>query len=435
MKRKNPLCTFAIYIENREVFQPVMNSRQQSRRLFSLAIAVLALSGLATAGCNRNTDSVQTMLEKATVLNDRERFDEALALLENAVQADRGNADAYYLRGVAYEHLQRFDQALEAYNQCLKIQPDHTDAFNNRGVIHGRMGNLELAVGDLARAVELNPDDALAWSNLGLAYHEIGDLDSAVKYYSEAAKRSKSPQILYQRGNSHLAAKRFEDAINDYSRAIENDSMYSRAYLNRAIAYFRSGDTSSAAADLDRAEQFDNDMSITPLVQNLRESLDQRTSRTKAVDLVREWLERSGWEVNSDESCPVDFAASRLPTPIDPSAEKVEQRQTDSVPEDFYAVVLAKDADAGIVSNVELIRSAMSLADRQKESAGEPLPKRLCLFVVDVAELGNGLTDPATGQPFWLLHANYDWHPTPDEFETYQVRLKLPAEDQLVSGP
>ncbi len=348
-------------------------------------MAVLTLIVSATVGCERNTESVETMLERATVLNDRERFDEALALLENAVQVDRGNADAYYLRGVAYENLQRFDQALEAYNQCLKIQPDHTDAFNNRGVIHGRMGNLDLAAGDLARAVELNPDDALAWSNLGLAYHEIGDLDSAVKYYSEAAKRSKSPQILYQRGNSHLAAKRFQDAIDDYSRAIENDSMYSRAYLNRAIAYFRSGDSLSAAADLDRAEQFDNDMSITPLVHNLRESLDQRTSRSKAVHVVRDWLERSGWEVHSDESCPVDFAASRLPNPIDPSAPEVDQPQTDSMPEDFYAVVLAKEADAGIVSNYELIQSAMSLADHEQESASEPVPKRLCLFVVDVS--------------------------------------------------
>jgi tetratricopeptide (TPR) repeat protein len=419
------MCLLTIFIQFREAFQPLMDSGQRSRRSLSATIAVLSLIGLAAVGCQRNTESVKTMLERATVLNDRERFDEALALLENAIQADRGNADAYYLRGVAYENLQRFDQALEAYSQCLRIQPDHTEAFNNRGVVHGRMGNLDLAAGDLARAVELNPDDALAWSNLGLAYHEIGDLDSAVKYYSEASKRSNSPQILYQRGNSYLAAKRFQNAIDDYSRAIENDSMYSHAYLNRAIAYFRSGDMSSAAADLDRAEQFDNDMSITPLVHNLRESLDQRTARSKAVDVVRDWLERSGWEVNSDESCPVDFAASRLPNPIDPSAPEVKQPPTDSIPEDFYAVVLIKEADAGIVSNYELIESAMNLADREQGSASEPVRKRLCLFVVDVTQLGNGRSDPSTGQPFWLLHANYDWRPTADDFETSQVRLKL----------
>lgn len=424
-----------IVIQVPEVFPPVIISKQRSCGMWTVLIAVMSLIGIATIGCSRNTESVKTMLERAAVLNDRERFDEALALLENAVQMDRGNGDAHYLRGVAYENLQQFDQALEAYNQCLKVEPNHTDAFNNRGVIHGRMGNLDLAVGDLARAVELNPDDALAWSNLGLAYHEIGDLDSAVKYYSQASIRSKDPQILYQRGNSYLAAKRFRDAIEDYSKAIENDSMYSRAYLNRAIAFFRSGDLMSAAADLDRAEQFDNDMSITPLVHNLRESLDQRTARSKVVHVVRDWLEQSGWEVNTDQNCPVDFAARRLPDPIDPSAPTGDSHQADTMPEDFFAVVLAKQADAGIVSDYELIQSAMRLANRNQESASEGVPNRLCLFVVDVAELGNGRPDPTTGLPSWLFHANYDWRPIADDFETSQVRLKLPVEDQLASGP
>lgn len=396
-------------------------------------LVVFAITALACVGCGSDTESVKTMLERAALLNDRERYDEALALLDNAVQVDRGNSDAHYLRGVAYENLQQYEQALDAYNECLKYEPNNTDAFNNRGVIHGRLGNLDQAIDDLAKAVELNPDDALAWSNLGLAYHELGDLDSAIKYYGEAANRSRNPQILYQRGNSYLAAKRFAEAIADYSQAIEDDSMYSRAYLNRAIAYFRTGDYVSAAADLDLAERYDRDMSTTPLVHNLRDSLDQRTARGKSVNLVREWLEQSGWEVTADESCPVDFVASRLPTPID-AAGAVAGPQTGPIPEDFLAVVLTRNADSQIVSDYELVQSAIRLADR-KSAAGASVASRMCLFVVDVNELQNQALDPATGQPIWLYHANYDWRPTEQDFETSQVRWKLPAAVQPASEP
>ena len=72
---------------------------------------MLCLIGLASAGCGRETESVQTLLEKAAVLNDRERYDEALTILATAIEADRGNSDVYYLRGVAYENLQQFDSA------------------------------------------------------------------------------------------------------------------------------------------------------------------------------------------------------------------------------------------------------------------------------------------------------------------------------------
>ena len=377
--------------------------------------------GLCCAGCgNRQPASIEATLVRAAALNDRGQFNQALTILNEAVEREPGSADAHYLRGVAYENLSQLQRAADAYSECLKYDVGRSDAYNNRGVVLGRMGDFQAAIEDLRRAVETNPGDALAWSNLGLAYHEIGDLDAAIQTYSQAATLANNPQIFYQRGNSHLVAGRYSEAIADFSRAIAGDETLARAYLNRATAYYRSGDLEAAQRDLDQAESHDRDMTITPLAANLRDSLDKRSADEKAVDAVRGWIERAGWETRADARFGFSFAAKRLPNPA-PSVD-TEAFDSTALPEDFYGIVLVQEVGVGIVGSVDLVRSALEIT---ADASNDKSP--LCLFVVDGSELRTQNLDRVTGQPFWLLHANYDWQPRKEDFRPFQVLFELPA--------
>ena len=62
---------------------------------------------------------------------------------------------------------------------------------------------------------------------------------------------------LNNRGNALLANQQFNDAIEDYSAAIEAAPKRPQAYYNRARAYTRLGETQGAIADFRRILELD----------------------------------------------------------------------------------------------------------------------------------------------------------------------------------
>lgn len=61
----------------------------------------------------------------------------------------------------------------------------------------------------------------------------------------------------YQRGVALTEKGRYEQAISEFTKAIEMDSTYSDAYSGRGRAYCRKGDCSSAIADYTQAIELD----------------------------------------------------------------------------------------------------------------------------------------------------------------------------------
>jgi tetratricopeptide (TPR) repeat protein len=61
----------------------------------------------------------------------------------------------------------------------------------------------------------------------------------------------------FERGNQHREAKRYYEAIRDYTGAIRLNPQYVMAYNNRGLTYHNKKDYDSAIADYDRALQID----------------------------------------------------------------------------------------------------------------------------------------------------------------------------------
>ena len=57
----------------------------------------------------------------------------------------------------------------------------------------------------------------------------------------------------YNRGKEHENRGKFDDAIAEYTRAIEIKDDFFEAYRNRGMAYYRNGNYENAKADFDKA--------------------------------------------------------------------------------------------------------------------------------------------------------------------------------------
>lgn len=108
-------------------------------------------------------------------------------------------------RGIRFGNAGDFEKAISEFKQVLRIDPKNIHAYNNLGVVYFRLGEIDRVITAYTKAIDLGIADANMYFYRGLMYG---------KYKGEDAK-----------------------AIKDYSRAIELDPKYSRAYLDRALSY------------------------------------------------------------------------------------------------------------------------------------------------------------------------------------------------------
>jgi Tfp pilus assembly protein PilF len=70
------------------------------------------------------------------------------------------------------------------------------------------------------------------------------------------AIQAQSAKQYLKAGDEFAKKMNFKDAIEQYTKAIELDPDYDKAYIQRAISYNRLNDFENAASDFDRAIVF-----------------------------------------------------------------------------------------------------------------------------------------------------------------------------------
>ena len=86
------------------------------------------------------------------------KFREAVQVLNQAVEADDENADAFVTRGVAYFELKEYANAILDYDQAIKLKPDFYRPYYNRALLKVAQNDLDGALKDYSDAIRLAPD-------------------------------------------------------------------------------------------------------------------------------------------------------------------------------------------------------------------------------------------------------------------------------------
>lgn len=90
--------------------------------------------------------------------------------------------------------------------------------------------------------------------NRGNAYADQGQHDQAIRDYTKALEINPKHVVAYfNRGNSYCEKGQYDRAINDFTKAFEINPKYGEAYLNRGIAYAKKGQYDRAISYYDKA--------------------------------------------------------------------------------------------------------------------------------------------------------------------------------------
>jgi tetratricopeptide (TPR) repeat protein len=128
----------------------------------------------------------------------------------------------------------------------------------NRGVDRWEAGNLDEAITLFTEAIAADPTLSEAYYNRGNAHAARGDQQDAIADYTTALelKPRYAPvaYVYYNRALAYAKIGKDDLAIADYTQAIKGNPQFAEAYFNRAIAVERAHkDHEKAIADFTRA--------------------------------------------------------------------------------------------------------------------------------------------------------------------------------------
>lgn len=112
-------------------------------------------------------------------------YNKAVKLLDEVLNLDSENEEAYYLRGTVYCHLKKYPRAIQDLNKALELDPEDYMAYNERGDAYYFLHKYKDALNDYNKAIALDPTKEDYYANRALVYYT---LDQYVKALADINK-------------------------------------------------------------------------------------------------------------------------------------------------------------------------------------------------------------------------------------------------------
>ena len=157
----------------------------------------------------------------------------------------------------------RYREAETLIEKSLFIEPDNSDYFYLRGLLRSYQGKLMESIEDLKRALQLEPKHTDAAVCLSVILNDIGRYDEAKKVFEQANQSVFLKQIgddeqidrrfavkHYELGDLYFRYRRFDEAIEEYNKAILLDPQTAEMRIKRAKAFAKKGFITRAIQDL-----------------------------------------------------------------------------------------------------------------------------------------------------------------------------------------
>lgn len=167
---------------------------------------------------------------------------QAIAVADQALSVDSENAEAWRIKGYAYESMQEYDQAFAAYNKAISLDPQNALAYASRGHAYYLIGNYVRAKADQQKALSIDPDLTLALSNLGRIFITEGDYAGATSNLNKALSLETNVRFKAEieglLGSIDIIQGNFASAKTHYQNSLNYDQTLAASWVGLANAKF-----------------------------------------------------------------------------------------------------------------------------------------------------------------------------------------------------
>jgi tetratricopeptide (TPR) repeat protein len=208
------------------------------------ALAVLLVLALFSFHCS------SPEMTSARLYIQQQQWEDALRAINNELESNSENAEAWFLKGQVHNEIGEFDEMNAAFERSMAVSPEFKGqiesirltnwaSFINAGIEEYNAGaedpqNYRIAIELFELATKMEPDSTLPYKNIGFAYLVLGELENAVDPFEEVLKRENDGEIAKYLGQIYfdMGYKNW----NDYqSTQDENQMAEAEQYLERSI--------------------------------------------------------------------------------------------------------------------------------------------------------------------------------------------------------
>lgn len=215
------------------------------------------------------------LLKRAERLDRAGKFEEAKALILEAIDEDPKLPLGYLALGIVNRHMGDLAGSVEACSKGLLLDPTDPELFLRRGIAWFHLGRHGIALEDFEDAAGIAFTDPRAELWRGLTLMELDRPLEAISAYSSAIRRERTYDLAYlNRGLAYLATNEPGKAEADFDHAIRHDPRDPQAWFNRGVAQARQGEYANAVDSYREALRLD------PKFDAARRNLEATRSRT-----------------------------------------------------------------------------------------------------------------------------------------------------------
>ncbi len=172
--------------------------------------------------------TIRSLHAKVNRLENQERYDEAIKVVEKIIEIAPDRALGYRLRALIRWYTEQYVEACDDYTLVLEMEPEQPGVLSSRGQVQAEMGEWRLALDDLDLAVQLcreagfNQLLGFSLNGRALALAGLGRWDESTRDYEESVQLCPTNSwvyynrgmMMFQQGDYHQAKQLLEMALN-----------------------------------------------------------------------------------------------------------------------------------------------------------------------------------------------------------------------------
>ncbi len=162
-------------------------------------------------------------LAEGHLLQEEGKYQEAMALFDEALAKHPGNVELLYGRAMVGEKMGQLDILERDLNAILEKEPDNAATLNALGyTLADKTDRLQEAQALIEKALALKPDDPAILDSMGWVKYKLGDLQTALQYLRKAWAKLPDPEVaghlvlvLWELGQQQQARETLQKALNE----------------------------------------------------------------------------------------------------------------------------------------------------------------------------------------------------------------------------
>lgn len=274
----------------RELDQETRQKLRALGYLGSTTEANLEKRGTHLADPKDKIDVIKLMTE-AEKMDDEEKYDEAIVILENLLTLDSNIVDAHLMLGNMYSKKERYEDAIGEFNKAIEINPDYDAPRINMAMAYKQLDKYDEAIALLKEVHAREPRNNRANYHLADAYMSIKDYDSAIKYLRIGLRyEPSSPTLNAELAMNYYDLGNLEKSEENLNKALQYNPNIHSAHFTLALIYEKK--RNYIAAEQEYYKEIKNNPDDFRPYFNLGKIYGMQRDFTKQIEYYNKALER-----------------------------------------------------------------------------------------------------------------------------------------------